>query len=111
MDSLADTDIPDLPFVDQFFKFLPGGVGVRGQLFIDYNPPIHVELFLECNRPVVLGLSGLEPATTRQESAPVNEVKIQVRGLKVGQRFVQTRFDIFRSMERIPQLSGAISRV
>ena len=76
MDSLANTDIPDLPFVDQFFKFLPGGVGVRGQLFIDYNPPIHVELLLECNRPVVLGLSGSEPAIALRESAPVNEVKV-----------------------------------
>jgi hypothetical protein len=60
--SLADTDISDLAFVDQFFKFLPRRVGVCSQRLINLDPPIEVGFLLECNRPVELSLSSLGTA-------------------------------------------------
>ena len=48
--SLADTDISDLAFVNQLFKFLPRGVGIRSQFLINDGLP-RFPFLLERNRP------------------------------------------------------------
>ena len=40
VDSLANTNISDLAFVDQLLKFLPRGVGICSQLLIDNGLPV-----------------------------------------------------------------------
>ena len=51
---LANADISDLAFVNQFFKLLPRRIGVLGQGLIDYDLPLALERFpLEGNRPAV----------------------------------------------------------
>lgn len=46
--SLADTNIANLSFIHHFFQFLPRGVDVHGQLFVD----LIVSALLEGYRPV-----------------------------------------------------------
>jgi len=50
--SLANTDISDLAFVNQLFKFLPCGVVIRSQGLVNDNLPFFLFL-LERNRPAV----------------------------------------------------------
>ena len=49
--SLANTDISDLAFVNQLFKFLPRGVGIRSQLLVNDDLPVF-QFLLERDWPV-----------------------------------------------------------
>ena len=63
-DSLANTDVSDLAFVNQFFKFLPGRVRVRSQRLIDHDLPLLLtEFLLERDWPAVVRLSYLRAVT------------------------------------------------
>ena len=64
LDSLANADISDLAFIDQFFELLPSRVGICRQHFVDHDLPFLVGFFLERNRPVVLRPSILITTTT-----------------------------------------------
>ena len=60
--SLADTNISNLAFVNQLFQFLPCGVRIRSQRFINHN--LVLSLF-ECNWPAAIRLSSMEVMTDR----------------------------------------------
>jgi hypothetical protein len=50
VNALANTDVSNLAFVNQFFKFLPRKVGIRGQRLVNDDLPIDWFL-LESNWP------------------------------------------------------------
>ena len=60
-DSLADTNVSDLAFVNQFFEFLPSRVDVRSQRLIDHVFPLSlIRFLLKRNWPAVIRLSCLK---------------------------------------------------
>ena len=60
VDLLADTDISDLAFVNQFFQFFPRGVGIRGQRLINHVLPFFlIRGPFECNWPGVIRLQSV----------------------------------------------------
>lgn len=61
--SLANTNISDFAFVNQFFKFLPCGVRVRSHPLVNHDlPPFFKRFLFECDWPVATHLSSLKSA-------------------------------------------------
>lgn len=101
---LADADVADFALIHQFFQLFPGRVRVRSELLIQY----HVAFLLERDGPDTN--VNVTLYFRHSEDAPVDQVEIEVLRVEFGEGLVQSRFDVFRGMERIPKLNAAGGR-